>query len=83
MTNCSFKGNKMETMHNLLVQSGWTYFGGTCYALDNSIAKIENLHLVLKDSGYQLWSSSEDFLFDTFYIESERDVKHLNSICLL
>ena len=82
MTNCSFKGNEMDTMHNLLTNSGWSYFGGTCYALDNSLAKIKGLHLVLNDSGYKVWCSIEDFVFDTFYINAERDVSHLNKICL-
>lgn len=83
MRNYSFKGKDMIDMHNLLVESGWTYFGGSCYALDNTKAKIQNLHLVCEDNGYKLWSSTEVFAFETFYIESKRDVNEINSICLL
>jgi hypothetical protein len=74
--------NKGNAMHSLLINSGWTYFGGTCYALDNSIAKIENLHLVLNDCDYKVWSTTENFGFEIFYIDPERDVSHLNKICL-
>jgi hypothetical protein len=69
-------------MHTLLVQSGWTYFGGNQYALDNSKAKIENTQLVLNTHSYKYWSTTENFSFEIFYIDAERDVSSINQKCL-
>lgn len=69
-------------MHDLLVQSGWTYFGGNQYALDNSKAKVQNTQLVLNQNSYTYWSTTENFSFEIFYIDSERDVSFINNRCL-
>ena len=68
----------MDSMHKLLVESGWTYFGGSNYALDDTRAKVENLHLVLHPNGYKLWSTSERVFEIKFKLEAEKDVFWIN-----
>ena len=74
MMNLNNKRNNMDTMHKLLVESGWTYFGGNEYALDDTKAKVKNLHLMLYPSGYKLWSTSEKVFEIKFKLEVERDI---------